>query len=234
MTDTTANYDIRLDQSRNALKNAQVTVESTRLQLDKAITDAKFALDKAKSDYRTVEEDSAKKLEKAQRDANKSIVSATGSDAKIALEKAQLDYENLKASNIQTIKNLDATYQLSYNDLKKFIAKLLYQGDKTFGMTDKFRNDTITNRQYLGARDASLRSKLEISYGDLVKGSQELDTRPVIQIDESNILGELQKLGTYYGLIRSYLLKVQPYIENSIPSSSFPQTIIDGYAAEYL
>lgn len=149
MTDTTANYDIRLDQSRNALKNAQVTVESTRLSLEKAITDTKFALEKARSDYTTMTNDTAKKLEKAQRDASKAIVSATGSDAKIALEKAELDYKNLKASNIQTIANFDATYKLSYNDLNKFIAKLLYQGDKSFGFTDKYRNENTTNRQYL-------------------------------------------------------------------------------------
>lgn len=234
LTDTTANYDIKLDQSRNALKNAEVSVESTRLQLDKAITDTRFALEKAKSDYGAIEDDSAKKLEKAVRDVNKSIVSATGSDAKIALEKAQLDYENLKESNIATIKNLDATYKLSYNDLKKLFSKLLYQGDKTFGITDKYRNESITLRQYMGVRDSSSRTKLEIAYAELQKGSDELDAQSMTTVDESNVTTELQKLGSYYGLIRSYFLSAQSYVENSISSSSFPQSMIDGYAAEYL
>lgn len=234
LTDTTANYDIKLDQSRNGLKNTEVSAESTRLALDKTIADTKFALEKAKSDYSALNEDSVKKLEKAERDLNKSIVSATGSDAKIALEKSQLDYENLKESNVQTIKNLDATYKLSYNDLKKLFAKLLYQGDKTFGITDKYRNENITLRQYMGVRDSSTRTKLEIAYADLLKGSDTLNTQSDITIDESNVIAELQKLVTYYGLTRSYLLTTQAYIENSISSSTFPQSLIDGYTNEYL
>jgi hypothetical protein len=77
LTDTTAHYDIKLDQSNNGLKNTEVSAESTRLALDKTIADMKFALEKAKSDYNAVQEDSAKKLEKAVRDVNKSIVNAT-------------------------------------------------------------------------------------------------------------------------------------------------------------
>ena len=227
LKDTTANYDIRLDQSRNAYKNVQVTIESTKLQLDKTIADMKFALEKSRSDYNAMNEDSLRKLEKAQRDANKSIVSATGSDAKLALEKAELDYQNLIASNVQTIKNLDATYKLSYNDLKKFLAKLIYQGDKTFGITDKYRNETTSNRQYMGAKDPTTRTKLEITYNAMLKGSDDLDTRSTIVIDESNVLPELQKLGSYYALIRSYITSVNSYVENSISSSYFPQSIID-------
>lgn len=173
-------------------------MESTKLSLDKTIADTKFALEKAKSDYASMTEDSAKKLEKAERDAQKSIVSATGSDAKVALEKAELDYENLKDSNAQTIKNFDATYKLSYNDLKKFIAKLIYQGDKTFGITDKYRNETVNNRQYMGAKDSSTRSRLEISYDALVKANDELDARSMISINESNVIAELAGLGNYY------------------------------------
>lgn len=234
LTDTTANYDIRLKQARNALKNAEVSIESTRLGLDKTISDMKFALDKVNTDYNTLVEDSAKKLEKAQRDANKSIISATGSEAQLALDKAMLDLENLKSANIQTIKNIDPTYRLSYNDLQKFLAKLLYQGDKTFGITDKYRNENTVNRQYMGARDSSTRSKLEMSYAELLKGSEDLNTQSIIIVDESNIIQELEKLRTNYNLIRSYILSVQSYIENSISSSSFPQSMIDGYTTEYL
>lgn len=148
----------------------------------------KFAKEKAASDYASMTQDSAKKLEQAQRDASKSLVSATGSDAQIALDKAQLDYENLKASDAQTIKNFDATYKLSYNDLSKFLAKLIYQGDKTFGFTDKYRNETINNRQYMGAKDSSTRSNVEIAYANLVKSNDELTARSSISINELNVL----------------------------------------------
>jgi hypothetical protein len=113
----------------------------------------------------------------------------------MTLEKSQLDYQNLKDSNVQTIKNLDATYKLSYNELKKLFAKLLYQGDKSFGITDKYRNENITLRQYMGVRDSSARTKLEIAYAELQKGSNELDTQSMTIIDESNVTPELQKLG---------------------------------------
>lgn len=234
LQDTTANYDIRLEQAQNALKNTEVSVESTKLQLDKTISDANFALSKARADLQMIQDDSAKKLEKAERDVNKSLVTATGSDADVALQKAELDYENLKASNIQTIKNFNASYTLSVNDLQKLMAKLLYQGDKTFGITEKFRNETATNRQYIGARDASSRMKLEAAYMELTNKNTEITTNSAIMVDDSNILGELQKLEIYYGSIRNYILATQTYLENSITSSSFPQVTIDGFTTEYI
>lgn len=234
LQDTTANYDIRLAQAKNALKNTEVSIESTKLQLDKTITDAQFALEKAKADLQMTQDDAVKKLEKAERDVNKSLVSATGSDAKIALEKAELDYANLQASNLQTIKNFNASYILSVNDLQKLIAKLLYQGDKTFGMTEKFRNETTTNRQYLWARDASSRTKLEAAYMELSQKNQELAVLIPASVNESNLLIELEKLSNYYAIIRIYILATQNYIENSISSTSFPQSIIDAFTTEYI
>ncbi len=223
-----------MEQARNALRNAEVNIESTKLQLDKTIADTKFALEKTKSDYFSITEDAVKKLEKARRDSAKAIVSSTGSDAQAALEKSELDYTNLQNTNDQTIKNLDATYRLSYNDLKKLMAKMLYQGDKAFGLTDKFRNDTVTNKQYMGVRNSATRTALEQAYTYLVRENTNLEQAASIQIDESSALIEIEKLGTYYPIIRTYILAASDYIENSISSSSFPQSVIDAYTTEYL
>jgi hypothetical protein len=47
----------------------------------------------------------------------------------------------------------------------------------------------------MGVRDSSARTKLEIAYAELQKGSNELDTQSMTIIDESNVTPELQKLG---------------------------------------
>ncbi len=44
----------------------------------------------------------------------------------------------------------------------------------------------------------------------------------------------MDKLGGYYDTIRTYILAVNSYVENSITSSYFPQSVIDSYITEYL
>lgn len=105
LSDTVANYSIKHEQAANGIDTVDSNIESTKLTLDKAVSDSEIALSRAKIDYERTVSDSVKQLEKAERDTEKTSVSSTGSDAQTAIAKAELDYENLKASNAKTIEN---------------------------------------------------------------------------------------------------------------------------------
>lgn len=240
LSDTTANYLLKLEQSKNSLRNADVNIESTKLQLDKAVDDARLALEKAKLAYETTKADGEKRIEKAKRDAEKSNVSSSQSDAsvtleqlKASLEKAELDYQNLQSSNRETINNLDPSYQLHVNDLKKHLSKILYESDKLFGFTDKFKNENIDMRRYFGARDPSTRTALDNAYRDLINSSNTFDAEVSAHVDENNVLSSLSALSSRYLASRNFLDAAQKYIENSIPASALPQSAIDAYVAAF-
>ncbi len=156
LSDTVANYDLKASQAANGLASTRNAADSTRLALDKTVADALIALNKAKADYETAKQDGAKRLEKAQRDATKSDINSSTSDATTTiaqleanLSKAQLDYENLKKSNVQTLLNYNTSYQLSVSDLKKFLTRMTYEGDKLFGVTAQYPTDNALARKYL-------------------------------------------------------------------------------------
>lgn len=105
LSDTVANYSIRHEQAANGIDSVDSNIESTRLTLEKAVSDSEIALSRSKIDYERTVADSEKQLEKALRDTEKTSVSSSGSDAQTSIAKAELDYENLKASNAKTIEN---------------------------------------------------------------------------------------------------------------------------------
>lgn len=242
LTDTTANYDLKVSQAANGLASAKNSSESTKLSLDKAISDAKLALTKAQSDYTNAQEDAAKRLEKAKRDAAKSDLGASGSDANTTIEqlkanlsKAELDYENLKKSNAQTLINYNTSYQLSVSDLRKYLNKISYEGDKLFGITSRYPTDNGLARKYLGMGNSSIRPDLELAYYKIAGIASDFDAKAnsTVNVDETNLIAQLDQLSSYYKDSKAYLAVVTRYLENSITSSEFPQSSVDGYINTY-
>jgi multidrug resistance efflux pump len=174
LKDTTGNYDIRLSQSSNAVSSARNTFQSSTITLDKSIQDASIALERAKSDYVAAQANAENNLSKALRDAQKSDLNRDSSDANVtlaqlqaSLEKSKLDYQNLRTSNAQTLLNYNTSFQTSLSDLKKLYNKLLFEGDRLYGITPKFQSENINIRRFLGS--STIRPTLEFAYYDLQK-----------------------------------------------------------------
>lgn len=72
MKDTTANYDLRLSQAKNALLQTKNLTASTKMTLDKAVEDAALAVKRAETDLESAEENARNNYDKAKRDAEKS------------------------------------------------------------------------------------------------------------------------------------------------------------------
>lgn len=130
LTDTIGNYSLRFDQAKNGLKNTEVTIESTKISLDKAVSDAEIALSRAQIDYERTLADAEKQLEKAKRDSERTVLNSSGSDSQSTLAKAELDYRNLLESNAKTIENYGSTYRVSVSDLKKLTSQVLFDSDR--------------------------------------------------------------------------------------------------------
>lgn len=238
LKDTTANYDIRLSQATNGLLNTKNGAESTRVSLDKSVHDAKIAMDRAQLDYETTLSTTQNNLEKATRDAEKSNLGQASSDANVilkqleaSLDKAKLDYQNLLVANQQTLLNYNTSFQNSLSDIKKFYTKILYEGDKLYGFTPKYQNDNTNIRLFLGGGKTGNYSTFSISYGELQTASHELDALSPAPVDESNLITQLDAIAKHYKTAKSYLDQSGKFLENSIVSSTLPQSKIDGFIA---
>lgn len=66
-----------------------------------------------------------------------------------SLDKAKIDYQNLIVSNQQTLKNYNASYQTTLSDLKKFYSKIVFEGDRLYGITPKFQTENTAIRPFI-------------------------------------------------------------------------------------
>lgn len=233
LADSVANYGLKRQQAANGVENAEVTIESTKITLDKAVSDAEIALSRAKIDYDRTVADSEKQLEKAKRDAEKNMVSATGSDAQATIAKAELDYRNLKASNAKTIENFSSNYRITVSDLKKLVSSVLFDSDKLLGITEQNRAYNDSFEAYLGARDASLLPRAQTAYARAFEVSKFLDSKDAVVVSADNVVAELAALEGQYAVVRGLLDANVRLLENSIPATTFTQSAIDGYVATY-
>ncbi len=181
LRDTIANYDIRLGQASNALGSVRNSAASTELSLDRAISDTKLALDRAESDLQAATTGADLSLTKALRDAQKAELGSASSDAAVtlasleaSLAKSRLDYQNLISSNQQTLTNFGISFSTSVNDLKKFANKIVFDGDKLYGITPLYQADYTSLRRGLNSGNAYVRPNLEFAYFDIANASKEI------------------------------------------------------------
>ena len=233
LSDTVANYGLRHEQSANGVDSAEVTIESTKISLDKAVSDAEIALSRAKIDYERTLSDAEKQLEKAKRDAEKASVSASGSDAQTTIAKAELDYQNLVSSNAKTIENFGPTYRITVSDFKKLVATVLFESDKLIGFSDSNRSYNDGFEAYLGVRDSSILPQAQLAHAKAAETARFLDSKMDAKVDASTVVTELSLLEGQYETVRALLNQNIRLLENSITSTSFPQATVDGYIATY-
>ncbi|MFB0964988.1 MAG: biotin/lipoyl-binding protein [Patescibacteria group bacterium] len=233
LSDTVANYGIRHEQAANGIDTVDANFDSTKISLDKAVSDAEIALDRAKIDYEKTVADSEKQLEKARRDTEKASVSATGSDAQASLAKAQLDYENLKASNAKTIENFGPSYRVMLSDLKKLVSSAMFDSDKLLGITEQNRAYNDSFEAYLGARDASILPRAQAAYAKAYEVSRFLDSKMDETVTSENVVSKLSDLSGQYAIVRGLLDADVRLLENSIPATTLTQSSIDAQIATY-
>ncbi len=233
LSDTVANYSIRYEQSANGLESVDANYESTKISLDKAVSDSEIALERARIDYGRTVSDAEKQLEKARRDAEKSSVSSSGSDAQTTLAKAELDYSNLVLSNAKTIENFAATFRVTVSDLKKLVSTVLFDSDKLIGFSDQNRDYNNAFEAYLGVRDSSIMPEAQLAHGKTVRVSRFLDEKSQIEVGAETIVLELSSLDGQYAIVRELLDWNIRLLENSLAATTFPQSTIDAHIATY-
>lgn len=238
LKDTTANYDLRLSQASNGLSNTKNSAESTRVSLEKSVQDAKIAVERAQLDYDTTLSTTQNNLDKATRDADKSNLDQSASDANItlkqleaSLDKAKLDYQNLIVANQQTLLNYNTSFQNSLSDIKKFYTKIVFEGDRLYGISPKYQYENNDIRPFIGGGKTSYYSTLEFAFFDLDNTAKQLDARATTPVDEQNLILQLDEIAKNYKTAKAYLDVTGKYLQDSTLSTTFTQAKLDALIA---
>ncbi|MFZ4461633.1 MAG: efflux RND transporter periplasmic adaptor subunit [Patescibacteria group bacterium] len=83
--------------------------------------------------------------------------------------------------------------------------------------------------------NSSIRPDLELAYYKIAGIASDFDAKAnsTVNVDETNLIAQLDQLSSYYKDSKAYLAVVTRYLENSITSSEFPQSSVDGYINTY-
>ncbi len=118
-------------------------------------------------------------------------------------------------------------------DLKKLVSSSTFDTDKLIGYTDQNRNYNDAFEAYLGVRDSSILPQAQSAYAKAMAVSKFLDSKASQTVTADTVVSELSELEGQYAVVREMLNQNIRLLENSLTSTTFPQTAIDGHVATY-
>lgn len=118
-------------------------------------------------------------------------------------------------------------------DLKKLVSSSTFDTDKLIGYTDPNRNFNDAFEAYLGVRDSSIMPQAQSAFSKAVTVGKFLDSKSDQAVTADTVVTELSLLGDQYSAVREMLNQNIRLLENSLTSTTFPQSAIDGHVATY-
>ena len=106
-------YDIRVAQAQNSVSIQDASIESTKLNLDRAIFDSQIASDQSKRAYNTL------------------------------VAKTTLSYDTIVNANQKTLDNIDTNYKNYLADIDKNLDQVIFESDRILGLSNnnEYTND---------------------------------------------------------------------------------------------
>jgi hypothetical protein len=108
LKDTVNNFDLRLAQAENTLKVQETSIDTTKINLEQSVENARIGYERAKKTLETLTEKNG-------------ILEAT-----------------LMNANQKTLDTYNINYKSYLLDIEKNMTQMLYEGDKILGITTNF------------------------------------------------------------------------------------------------
>lgn len=118
-------------------------------------------------------------------------------------------------------------------DLKKLVSSSTFDTDKLIGYSDANRNYNDAFEAYLGVRDSSIMPQAQSAYSKVVAVGKFLDSKSDQAVTADNVVTELSALEGQYAIVREMLNQNIRLLENSLTSTTFSQSTVDGHVATY-
>lgn len=202
LNDDIANYNLMVQRSKNTLNSARLQYQQNKNQFDQMIQWNKLTLESSQKTFNTTQS----MWEQTLKSAENTIKTSWNQKNSILL---QMESEK--------------------NKLDWFLTNVLHQIDTILWETNKYKTMNDSFEIYLSAKNSSY--KLNGS-NQLLKLYKQKDLLNWIKtnsdIDNWEIKNNIEKMNTIYQEIKALLETMQNILTNSVSSSTFPQTQIDG------
>jgi multidrug resistance efflux pump len=200
--DTIANYKIMVDRAKNALNAARLQYSQNKSQIEQMIENNQIAIESSKNTLNTTQVLGQQNIKSAEN----SLQTADSQKNSIIL---QMESEKTK--------------------LESLLDNILHQNDTILWVTNKYKTANDSFEIYLSAKNSSFKIKWENQLLSLYKQKNILKSIEVWKdIKNDDIKNNIEKMDKTYKDIKDFLITMQNILTNSVSSTSFPQTQIDG------
>lgn len=204
LKDTVNSYDIRLAQAKNGLSVQDATLESSKISLDRAISDSQIAYEQAKRSYDTL------------------------------IAKNPLVYDALVNTNQKTIDNLDSNYKLYVNDLDKNLDNMTYEADKVLGISVTFQYQNDGFESQLGARIGGwLKWQVDNAYSTALSYLWQVRASKTGAMTPDNATAKIAEIEKGYLVLRDLIDKMIYMDQNNAIGGSLTQSMNDGWITQW-
>ncbi len=179
-------YDIRVAQAQNSVSIQDASIESTKLNLDRAIFDSQVAYDQSKRAYDTL------------------------------VAKTTLSYDTIVNSNQKTLDNLDASYKTYLADIDKNLDQVVFESDRILGLSsnNEYINDGFESQ--LGARVGNLKYTSDNSYGRALAQLGQIRAQKLKTLTPETAKSDIENIELGYSLLQKHLDDMIYMIQNNV------------------
>lgn len=205
LKDTQNNYDLRFSQAQNTLKVQNAWIETTRINLEQSVDNARIAYERARQAYDTL----------------------TG--------KNDLAYDTLVNTNSKTLDGYNESYKTYLSDCERIMTSMLYDGDKILGITTNFEYANDSWEPYLGTRvwDSRALANNEWNTTYVIRGELRARIEKSKTINLSNPADDFELISKSYGQTRKFADSMLYMLQNSVVWWGLPQELLSGWVAAW-
>ncbi len=203
LRDTINSYDIRLAQAENALKVQDAGTASTKLSLEKAITDTQIAYDQAKRNY------------------------------DLLVARNNLVYDTLVNGNTKTLESYNENYKSYLIGIETLMNNYLYEWDKIMGMTSAFQYTVDGWKSYLWAKVGNLYSQATNEWNNTYASRGNIRSKKEAggSITQATLQADLDVITSGYMRLQKYVDSMIEMIQNDAIGGWLSQEMQNGWVA---
>lgn len=205
LKDTQNNYDLRYSQAQNTLKVQNAGIETTRINLEQAVDNARIGYERATQSYETL----------------------TGKNALAA--------DTLANSNSKTLDGYNESYKTYLSDTERIMTQMLYEADKILGITTNFQYANDSWEPYLGTRVGNSQSLANNEWNSTysLRGDLRARIEKSKTINLINPAEDFEFITKSYEQSRKLADAMLYMLQNSVVWGGLPQELLSGWVASW-
>jgi len=188
LKDTITHSDIQLSQAENALKIQNTSRNTTRINLDQSVENARISYQRAEQSHKTL------------------------------LDRNSLQYDLTVSNNKKTLDAYNENFRSYLTELEKTMTQLLHEGDKILWITTVFEYANDAWEPYLGARIGSIKADSDNKWNKLFTMRGELRSRIErgIRLDAENPESDIALITRWYDHMRDFVDTMIYMLQNNV------------------